>query len=180
MKKTCQYCPGPFIANPRRFRGRGHGTCRRSNQTACSKPLCQRQRKKETQRRWRTKNPTYDDDRELYLRQWRKDNPGFSTRYRKSHPDYEERNRQQQRLRDRKKRDLGKQDLIDQVHSEKLSRIQCLIDLGKQDVIRTPPGRISEEIRRYLSWLHHLGKQDVIALQKKIVHNCAHEKPAPP
>ena len=179
MKKACHYCSEPFIADPRRFRSLGPGKGRRSDQTACSKPACQRQRKKDTQRHWRTQNPTYDDDREIYLRQWRKNNPGSSTNYRKSHREYEERNRQQQRLRDRKKRDLGKQDLIDQVHADKLTRIQRLIDLGKQDVIRTPPVRVSEEIWRYLSWSHRLGKQDVIALQNKILHNRAHEKPAP-
>jgi hypothetical protein len=179
MKKTCCYCSDPFHADPRRFRSLGAGKGRRSHQTACTKPLCQQQRRKETQRRWRIKNPTYDDGRELYLSQWRKKHPGYSTAYRKSHPNYEKWNCRQQHRRDQKKRNLGKQDVIERVQYEKLTRIQCLIDLGKQDVIKISPMRVSEEMRRYLSWSHRLGKQDVIALQKKIAQNRGHEKTNP-
>jgi hypothetical protein len=145
---------------------------------ACAKPECQWRRHRDADQAWHQENPDYDDGRENYLRQWRKDHPGFSTAYRKSHPKYEEQNRQRQRERSRERREFGKQDAIGRVHEEKLARIQRLIDLGKQDAIRTPPLRVSEEIRRYLRWSYRVGKQDVIALQKRIVDNRGHEPTA--
>lgn len=177
VKKRCRYCPDIFTPDPRSYRPSLSGKGRRSVQAACPKPDCQAQRHRQADRRWHQNNPAYDDGREAYLRQWRRDHPGHSTDYRKSHPDYEEKNCQRQRERDRKKRNLGKQDAIERVHEEKLARIGRLINLGKQDAIRTPPTRISEEIRRYLRWSFHLGKQDVIVLQEKIAQNRAHEKP---
>lgn len=177
-RKRCHYCPKEFTPDPRSYRVGFDGKSRRSIQIACFQRECQRRRQREADGRWHHNNPDYDDGREDYLRGWRQDHPGHSTTYRHRHPAYEKQNRQRQRLRDRKKRDLGKQEAIHRSHEEKLARIRRFIDLGKQDAIKVPSTRISEEIRRYLMWTYRLGKQDVIALQEKIKQNRGHEPTA--
>lgn len=176
VKKRCRYCPELFTPDPRRYRPAPDGKGRRSWQVACSKPECQRQRHRDACRRWHIDNPAYDDERAAYLRQWRKEHPGYSKAYRKSHPDYKESNREKQRERDRKVKNLAKRDVIHGFYDGKIRR---LIDLAKRDASRTPPLRVSEEIRRYLAWSYHLAKRDVMALQGKIAQNRAHEKPTP-
>ena len=177
VKKRCRYCPDLFTPNPRRYRSGPDGKGRRSFQVACAKPECQRQRHGDACRRWHIANPTYDDERVEYLRKWRGDHPDFSKVYRTAHPKYVERNREKQRERDAKRKNLAKRDVIQMFHDGKMRR---LIDLAKRDAIRTPPVRVSEEIRRYLLRSYHLAKRDVIDLQKKIKHNHGHENPTTP
>lgn len=172
-KRRCQYCHTQFFPDVRSW----CSTRKKYRQRVCAERGCQRRRHRESDRRWHEKNPTYDDGREEYVRRWRREHPKNSTVYRKAHPAYEERNRQAQKRRDRRRRNLGKQDSISRIHEGKLARIGRLIDLGKQDAIRTPGTRISEEIRRYLRWSYHLGKQDAMVVQKKIAQNRGHEKP---
>jgi hypothetical protein len=62
------------------------------------------------------------------------------------------RNRDQQRQRDRKKRNLVKRNDWNGVHNEKLSRIRCLGDLVKRNDSNVPVTRQTEEICRYLDW----------------------------
>ena len=186
LKKRCRYCPELFTPDPRRYRprsdGKGqrssHRRWRRSSQVACAKPECQRQRHRDADRHWHRKNPTYDDERAAYLHQWRTDHAGYWKEYRAGQPDYVQRNREKQRRRDHQRKNLAKQDVIDRLHAEKWMRMERLIDLAKQDVIKTPPLRVSVETVRYLRWSYSLAKQDVIALQKKIAHNRGHEPAA--
>ena len=177
VKKRCRYCPDLFTPNPRRYRAGPDGKGRRSFQVACAKSECQRQRHGDACRRWHRENPSYDDERAAYLQKWRTNHPGYSKSYRVAHPDYAEENREKQRERDAKRKNLAKRDVIQVFYDGK---IRCLIDLAKRDATRISPLRVSEEIRRYLSRSYHLAKRDVIVLQKKIAQNDAHEKPTTP
>ncbi|SRR5258706_12506974 len=172
LKKRCRYCPDLFSPNPRRYRPHSDGKGRRSSQITCPKPECQRQRHRDACRRWRVNNPAYDDGRETQYRQWRRDHPGYMKDYRVAHPDYVKDNLEKQHQRDLKRKNLVKRDVIFAFYD---GRIRRLIDLVKRDVIRTPPTRVSEEIRRCLAWSYRLAKRDVIALQEKIAHNRGHE-----
>jgi hypothetical protein len=73
-------------------------------QKYCSKPECQKERK----RRWHNKkmgeDPAYKQNRRDSQRRWREANPGYWQRYRKSHPAYVEKNREQQRERNLRRR----------------------------------------------------------------------------
>ena len=177
VKKRCRYCPELFTPDPRRYRPTPDGKGRRSQQVACSKPECQRQRHRAACRRWHIDNPTYDDQREAEHHQRRKKHPAYMKNYRASHPDYVQSNCEKQRERDAKRKNLVTRDVMHRFYDGK---IRCLIDLVKRDASRTPPLRVSEEIRRYLAWSYHLVTRDVIALQGKIAQNRAHEKPTPP
>lgn len=176
VKKRCHYCPELFTPNPRSYRPSPSGKGRRSAQVACSKPECRRRRRRDADRRWHMNNPTYDDAREAEHRQFRKDHPNYSKDYRAAHPDYVNQNREKQRERDAKRKNLANQDAMHRFYDGKIRR---LIDLANRDAIRTPPIRVSEEIRRYLQWSYRLANQDAIALQKKIEHNRGHERTTP-
>jgi hypothetical protein len=177
VKKRCRYCPELFTPDPRRYRPTPDGKGRRSRQVACSKPECQRRRHRDACRRWHIDNPTYDEGRAAYLLQWRKNHPGYSKAYRKSHPAYKQSNREKQHERDRKRKNLAKQDVMTGFYDGKIRR---LIDLAKRDASQIPPWRVSEEIRRYLARSYHLVNRDVIAIQEKIAQNRGHEEPTSP
>ena len=96
--------------------------------------------------------------------------------YRAAHPDYVKSNREKQRERDRKGKNLANQDAM---HAFYDGKIRGLINLANQDSIRIPPTRVSEEIRRYLKWSNGLANQDSIVLQGKIAQNRGHETTNP-
>ena len=95
---TCRHCGHTFPHNPRL-----------KKQRYCSSPICQNARKrfhdkkigctakgkllqKARNKRWRDKAPAHS----------------YQTQYRKSHPEYEDRNREQQKLRNkRRQKDAG-------------------------------------------------------------------------
>lgn len=65
-------------------------------QSYCSKPECQRERRRRAKQKERRVNPessTYQN------KNWIADNPGYWKAYRANHPDYVDRNRMQQRQR---------------------------------------------------------------------------------
>lgn len=138
-QKKCRYCGRLFMPCPQNYR----------RQKACSNPDCQARRAREAVRGWHIKNPTYNDGREAYYRKWQKDHPGY---WRNRPAAYVKRNRDQQRQRDRKKRNLVKRNDWNGVHNEKLSRIRCLGDLVKRNDSNVPVTRQTEEICRYLDW----------------------------
>ena len=89
----CRYCNQPF--QPSLF-------C--PGQLVCSRPDCQRQRRRDYHRRKIASDPVY---RQVCLespRKWRDQHPGYWKQYRQLHPQVVERNRQQQRRRDQKRR----------------------------------------------------------------------------
>ena len=92
-ERLCRYCQKRF--QPSKFQ---------PQQTVCSQPDCQRQRRADYHRQ---KIAADDDYREVCRdspRKWRAAHPEYWKQYRQTHPESAERNRQQQTARDRKRR----------------------------------------------------------------------------
>lgn len=84
------------------------------SQTYCSQPDCQRARK----RRWHQiklqSDPAYRINQQAAQQTWSRRNPDYWRNYRATHPEYAQRNREQQRSRDQPpSRDLAKMDVSD-------------------------------------------------------------------
>ena len=73
------------------------------DQRFCSKPECQRERRRRWQRQKLKEDSDYRANQAAAQRRWRERNPDYWRRYRQSHPAYAERNREQQRQRNRKR-----------------------------------------------------------------------------
>ena len=71
------------------------------NQKYCSKPECQRERRRRWQRQKLKEDPDYRANQAAAQRRWRERHPDYWRRYRRTHPAYTERNRKQQRKRNR-------------------------------------------------------------------------------
>lgn len=67
------------------------------NQTYCSAPACQRERRRAWQRQKLQSDPFYRENQQDAQRAWRERNPDYSRNYRATNPDYTDRNRAQQR-----------------------------------------------------------------------------------
>jgi superfamily II DNA helicase RecQ len=92
-ERRCRYCQKAFQTS--KFR---------PLQTVCSEAVCQRQRRTDYHRERIAADPEYRDVCRDSPRKWRARNPGYWSRYRAEHPDAVARNREQQKLRDRKER----------------------------------------------------------------------------
>jgi len=91
--RRCHYCQQVF--QPVRYH---------PQQRVCSRPDCQRQRRRDYHRQKIASDPIY---RQVCLDspgKWRKAHPGYWNLYRRDHPQQAERNRQLQQLRDQKRR----------------------------------------------------------------------------
>ncbi len=71
------------------------------DQEYCSKPECQRERRRRWQREKLKQDPDYRANQAAAQRSWRKRNPEYWRKYRQTHPEYTARNRIQQRERNR-------------------------------------------------------------------------------
>lgn len=102
----CKHCRRVVLANPRV-----------KEQSYCGKSACQRARKAAWQAQRLSIDPAYQDNQQRGRTRWRRHNPGYWARYRSRHPDYVQRNRQLQRLRDlrRRRRDLAKMDTSEEI-----------------------------------------------------------------
>jgi hypothetical protein len=69
------------------------------NQSYCSAPECQRERRRRWQREKLKTDPDYRDNQSRAQRAWIDSNPKYWREYRKAHPDYVECNRKMQRTR---------------------------------------------------------------------------------
>ena len=69
------------------------------NQKFCSNPECQRERRRRRQAERRARNPEQKGSDAQYFQDWSAKNPDYWKQYRKAHPEYTERNRQQQKER---------------------------------------------------------------------------------
>ena len=94
--RCCRYCQQIF--QPSLYR---------PQQSVCSKPECQRRRRKDDHRERIRKDSAYAGDVRASQKKWRQANPDYWKRYREQHPDAAERNRRQQRRRDQKQRLLN-------------------------------------------------------------------------
>ena len=90
--KTCLCCGQPFQPRPQV-----------QNQTHCSAPACQRERRQDWQRKKLQEDRFYRDNQRDAQRAWRERNPEYSRKYRASNPLYTEKNRAQQRSKTNEK-----------------------------------------------------------------------------
>lgn len=70
----------------------------------CSKPACQRERKRRWQRQKIADDPDYRDNQKDSQKRWREAHRGYWRTYRDSHPQYVQRNRERQRRRNQERR----------------------------------------------------------------------------
>ena len=89
---SCCHCGGYFIPDPRQ-----------KNPRYCSKPDCQRSRKAAWQRKKVHNDPDYRANQKRCQEDWRRAHPDYWKGYRQNHPDQAERNRDLQRVRNRKR-----------------------------------------------------------------------------
>ena len=94
MSKRCVACGEDFRPHPQV-----------PMQTYCSTPECQRERRRCSQQKKRREDPDYRENDSRYNKDWAVQNPDYWKRYRESHPDYADRNRQMQQNRNQKQRD---------------------------------------------------------------------------
>jgi hypothetical protein len=92
-ERRCRYCQQVF--QPSKFQPR---------QTVCSGAACQRKRRTEYHREKVASDPEYREVCRDSGRKWRAGHPDYWKQYREKHPAAVERNRQQQKLRDRRRR----------------------------------------------------------------------------
>jgi len=83
------------------------------NQSYCSAPECQRERRRRWQQNKLQADPDYRDNQSRAQRAWMDSNPKYWREYRKAHPDYVESNREKQRTRTLppKKPEIAKMDV---------------------------------------------------------------------
>ena len=74
-------------------------------QCYCAAPACQRERRRRWQQAKRQSDPAYQDNQESAQRAWCTRNPDYWREYRRTHPQYSERNRTQQRERNDRRRE---------------------------------------------------------------------------
>ena len=89
--KQCIACRQPFHPRPQV-----------PNQSYCSAPDCQRERRKQWHRQKLQTDPDYQNNQARAQKAWMQRNPNYWREYRASHPDYVERNRIRQKERNAK------------------------------------------------------------------------------
>lgn len=94
MSKRCKACGEDFRPHPQV-----------PMQTYCSTSECQRERRRRSQQKKRLDDPNYLGNDSDYNKYWATKNLDYWKRYRESHPDYVDRNRQMQQNRNQKQRD---------------------------------------------------------------------------
>jgi hypothetical protein len=128
--KRCPYCQRLLTLNPRVGKRR----------KTCGRPSCQKALNSENSARWRQEHP--DSCRLDYprVKLWLPKHPGYLQRYRETHPAYMEKNRQAQRLRDRRKKlHLDIQNKIKRQPPEIINQLWDLSHLDIQNVVELQP-----------------------------------------
>jgi hypothetical protein len=95
-KRRCAGCGGLFV--PRR---------NVPQQRYCSNRACQRTRRRRWQRQKLKADADYRANQAAAQQRWRERHADYWRRYRQAHPEYAERNREQQRVRNRRRRSAG-------------------------------------------------------------------------
>ncbi len=73
--KRCRFCGELFLPNPRL----------KARQVACSKPQCQKARKRANQEDWLKRHPGYFKRRYPNTKEWLQAHPGYQAQYRREH-----------------------------------------------------------------------------------------------
>ncbi len=92
-KRRCAACHKRFHPRPQS-----------PTQAFCSAAECQRERKRRWQRAKRGTDPDYRENDARSSRHWRQQHASYWREYRRSHPEYTARNRQQQKRRNQTRR----------------------------------------------------------------------------
>lgn len=89
-----------------------HPRSQTPKQTYCSSAACQRERRRRWQQARRQSDPDYRENQARARAAWAERHPDYWREYRRSHPEYRDRNRCQQKSRDarRPERVLAKMD----------------------------------------------------------------------
>ena len=115
-------------------------------QKFCSSAECQRERKRRWQKARRAADPDYRDNDVQANRQWRSQNPGYWRAYRRNHPQYVTRNRQQQRQRDQARRQKPPQPPpLPALANEDASSRQVQLETGTYRMIPVTGGDLANE-----------------------------------
>ena len=129
-RKICEQCHEAFDPYPSQYH----------RQKTCSKPHCQSQRRRQTNRKYRAKNRYDADYRREVKKAWHREyGRAYMRQYRRNHADYVKRNRRQQHRRDREKPNLVKKDVWKALYSGKLMRIRILETSCKERLMRLLP-----------------------------------------
>lgn len=91
--KTCNACGHKFTPRPQN-----------PNQTYCTDPACQRERRRRWQQKKRRDDADYRDNDARANKAWATENPEYWKQYRDENPAYAERNRNLQQQRNQKLR----------------------------------------------------------------------------
>lgn len=75
------------------------------NQSYCSAPECQRERRRRWQREKLRTDPDYRDNQSRSNKDWSTENPDYWRKYRDENPDYVDSNRKQQQRRNQKRQE---------------------------------------------------------------------------
>jgi len=122
-------------------------------QAYCSKPECQRERKRRWHRKKLLEDPEYVQNRRDSQRRWREAHRDYWQRYRKAHPASVEKNRERQkernRLRTGRSRRIAKTDA---------SWAESLIITGRYQLVPVGPGTVA--------------KTDAINVELRVVPRC--------
>ena len=151
-RKRCEFCHGWYAPDPRIGEG----------QLACGRAECGKKRKARADRNWRIKHPGYGVKWKYKLREWAADYPDYWKRYRKTHPEYVERERNRMRSRRERLKTVAKQDARRQISVEKLESIQAQAPktVAKDDAIHHRVNGIVD----YLFWKEGVAKPNATDL----------------
>ena len=151
MKPTrrCPYCRVWYTPHART----------RGLQKACPKPTCQKKRRCDAYKNWRSRNPRYSQSRNDKIRRWTSKQHSYWKTYRQSHPEYVRKNRRQSLQRYEAKKAL----------------------FAKQNAIQADPMRFLNAIRLEIARSGHFAKRNAIKdvldgildylLYKETLHN---------
>ena len=92
--KECPYCKTQFTPHPKVGK----------RQKICGEPACKSALKADNNRKWRERNPDCHCNDYPRVKEWLEQKPGYLKNYRESHPEYVKKNREAQRVRDRRKK----------------------------------------------------------------------------
>ena len=125
------------------------------DQKYCSKPECQRERRRRWQRQKLKEDPDYRANQAAAQLRWRERHPDYWRRYRRSHPAYTERNRQQQRQRNRYRRQAATGPSAPAIAKMDVCEAQTRVASGTYRLIPVAGGGIAK-MDAYLVEMHVL------------------------
>lgn len=96
-KKFCVHCHQEFV-------------CKRNpKQCYCAEHTCQNIRKREWRKQKLVRDPDYRQNQQRTNERWQRQHADYWRRYRETHQEYTDKNRQQQRIRDEKRAQIARE-----------------------------------------------------------------------